>query len=620
MIKKYLFCIIFISLIFCNINAKTFVGEHGRLHIEGTQLVDKTGKPIVLRGVSLGEFGSCSRFYNKNVVKWLQSDWKINVIRVTITDVDLHSINDISTLYYYKKSIENVVDAAIKQGIYVIVSFHSKNINTAEAVHFFDEISKKYAKYPNIIYEIFNESDSQSQEDFNLYIETVIAAIRANDVDNVIITNYMHLYLDVNFSYKNTNFEQTEISWIAQSISDQEQTNSMLLPTASSKGKWKMSDLREWGAKTREYLRESALPKDKNNTVQTIEQQPVEPNILLAKTNVTLTTMGRTETLPDGNVILIGAASMVEFSFSQKEDFDIEFKSLNGKYAYVSVELDGNYAGRKRIDAQTTISFSFADTNIVHNLKIFKATEATTGDIEVVIPKNLQFMRKDVANSTNKKIEFIGNSITSGMSNDLEIPCNKNEEWYDQHNAYFSYATQLALALGVDFQLSSVSGIGMYRNWNDEHQTEAIMPDVYENLYLNTDKSKPYKFEFKPDIISICLGTNDLSDGDGKKPRLPFNSKKFVENYINFIKMLYVHNPNTQIVLLNSPMVSADKRTVLNKCLDNVKAAFAADKTHKEIKIFHFSDKINLNGCGYHPDIKDDIQMKNELLDFFKEL
>ncbi|MCL1868131.1 MAG: SGNH/GDSL hydrolase family protein, partial [Paludibacter sp.] len=426
---------------------------------------------------------------------------------------------------------------------------------------------------------------------------------------------------DINFSDKNTNFEQAnQISCIARSISDHNESYSMLLPTASSKGKWKISDLRESGVKAREYLRKPAAPKDKNKTAQIIEQQTVAPNILLAKTDVTLTTMGRTETLPNGNVILIGAASMADFSFSQKEDFDIELKSLNGKYAYVSVELDGNYAGRKRIDAQTTLSFSFADADIVHALKIFKATEATTGDIEVVIPKNLQLTRKDAANSTNKKIEFIGNSITSGMSNDLEIPCNKSEEWYDQHNAYFSYAAQLARALGIDFQLSSVSGIGMYRNWNDEHQTEAIMPDVYQNLYLNSDKSKPYKFEFKPDIVVICLGTNDLSDGDSKKPRLPFNSKKFVENYINFIKMLYVHNPNAQIVLLNSPIISGDKRTVLNKCLDSVKAAFASDKTHKEIRIFHFSDKIIPHGCGYHPDIKDDTQMKDELLDFFKKL
>ena len=53
------------------------------------------------------------------------------------------------------------------------------------------------------------------------------------------------------------------------------------------------------------------------------------------------------------------------------------------------------------------------------------------------------------------------------------------------------------------------------------------MPQVYENLYLNLDDSKKYDFSIKPDIVNICLGTNDLSYGDGVKPRLLFNREKF---------------------------------------------------------------------------------------------
>ncbi|MDR2824000.1 MAG: GDSL-type esterase/lipase family protein [Prevotellaceae bacterium] len=356
-------------------------------------------------------------------------------------------------------------------------------------------------------------------------------------------------------------------------------------------------------------------------TDQNSKNQVVQPQVPLAKIDGELKTMGRTETLSNGNIVLIGAASMAEFSFSKKETFEIELKSLNANYAYVSIELDGNYAGRKRINtANTLLTFTFADVDSEHHLKIYKATEATTGDVEVIVPRNWQFTRNDAANFTGKKIEFIGNSITSGMGNDLETPCDKNVEWFDQHNAYFSYATQLANALGVDFQLSSVSGIGVYRNWNDEHEHEPIMPDVYENLYLNSNKSKPYSFSFKPDVISICLGTNDLSLGDGRKTRLPFNAEKFKEHYIKFVEMLYTHNPQVQIVLLNSPMVTGEKRKTLDKCLDDVKAAFTKDKVHKAIQVFHFSDKIIPHGCGHHPDIKDDTQMKDELLPFFKNL
>ncbi|MDR1652054.1 MAG: GDSL-type esterase/lipase family protein [Prevotellaceae bacterium] len=351
---------------------------------------------------------------------------------------------------------------------------------------------------------------------------------------------------------------------------------------------------------------------------QESQTQAVAP---LIKIDGTLKTMGRTETLPNGNVALISAASMAEFSFSQKETFEIDLKTLDAKYSYVSIELDGNYAGRKRINASNTaLSFAFADADRLHHVKIYKATEAATGNVEIIVPKNWQLVRTSAAGFAGKKIEFIGNSITSGMGNDLQISCDGNEEWFDQHNAYFSYATQLANELGVDFQLSSVSGIGMYRNWNDEHELEPIMPEVYENLYLNRDKSKPYDFNFKPDIISICIGTNDLSLGDGQKKRLPFNAEKFVNNYVEFIKMLYRHNPHTQIVLLNSPMLTGENRKILDNCLDAVKDTFTADNTHKAILIFHFSDKIVPHGCDYHPDIKDNTQMKNELLPLFINL
>ncbi len=49
--------------------------------------------------------------------------------------------------------------------------------------------------------------------------------------------------------------ESKKLSWITWSISDKEETCSMLLKSAASTGNWKSSDLRESGSKTRAYLR-----------------------------------------------------------------------------------------------------------------------------------------------------------------------------------------------------------------------------------------------------------------------------------------------------------------------------------------------------------------------------
>lgn len=325
-------------------------------------------------------------------------------------------------------------------------------------------------------------------------------------------------------------------------------------------------------------------------------------------------TQGRIEKQQDNSVILISSASSITFSFTGNScEISLQSKNEYSHHAYVSLELDGKYLGRIRVESQLKNFPIKVLSKKIHTLKIFKATEASTGGIlfngakTTLIPTIIK---------EKKKIEFIGNSITCGMGADTkEILCGQGE-WFDQHNAYLAYGPVLSRNLDVDFQLSSVSGMGMYRNWNDEN--EAVMPNVYENLYLNTDNSRPYNFNFKPDIISIALGTNDFSDGDGKKERKSFSPEKFVSNYVNFLKMLYKHNPNVQVVIVNSPMVNGEKDLLFTKCLEKIKNAFKNEK-FKPIEIFKFS-AITPHGCTSHPDSEDHKLMAKQYEPFLKKL
>ena len=327
---------------------------------------------------------------------------------------------------------------------------------------------------------------------------------------------------------------------------------------------------------------------------------------------------GRIEKMQDDKVVLIGSASSVSFDF-KGNSCSISLQSVENHQNYVSLELDGKYIGRVRIEKGDVKFFPIAVSNNkkTHHLSIYKATEAANGG--VLFAGTSAKLVENTAPKNRKKIELIGDSITCGYGNDAStIPCGSGD-WYDQHNAYWAYGPVLSRALNIDFVLSSVSGYGMYRNWNDEHILEPNIPDVYENLYLNKDSSKPYDFAFQPDLVSICLGTNDLSDGDGKKERLPFNEEKYFSNYIDFIKTVYKHAPNTRIVLLTSPMVSGEKNATLVKCLKKVIQAFENDKTHQPITLFEFQP-MSPKGCGYHPDIADDKVMADQLIPYFKKL
>lgn len=157
--KNRILLIAFLALIALNVNAQT-VKVHGKLKVVGTQLQDEHGKAVVLRGMSFGWSNFWPKFYNAEAVNWLHKDWNCTVLRAAMgVDPAKGYIQDPEGS---KELITKVVDAAIKEGIYVIIDFHSHNIRLNEAKTFFTEMAKKYGKQPNVIYEIYNEPDDET--------------------------------------------------------------------------------------------------------------------------------------------------------------------------------------------------------------------------------------------------------------------------------------------------------------------------------------------------------------------------------------------------------------------------------------------------------------------------
>jgi len=302
-------------LMFC-VSKAQFVKHHGQLSVLGTQLVDKDNNPVVLRGMSFGWHSMWPRFYNEKAVSWLKKDFNCNVVRAAM-GVELGEWAYLKEPQFSKEKIEAVVNGAIKSDIYVIIDWHSHNINLEEAKVFFAEMSKKYGKYPNIIYEVFNEPDYESWSEVKAYAEEVIKVIRENDRKNIILVGSPHWDQDVNLpaedpirGYDNIMYtmhfyaathgkelrdrtddaiksglpifvsesagmeasgdgplnlkawqeyidwmESKKLSWITWSVSDKDETCSILKKTAKSEGKWKDEDLKESGIKVREFLR-----------------------------------------------------------------------------------------------------------------------------------------------------------------------------------------------------------------------------------------------------------------------------------------------------------------------------------------------------------------------------
>lgn len=121
-------------------------------------------------------------------------------------------------------------------------------------------------------------------------------------------------------------------------------------------------------------------------------------------------------------------------------------------------------------------------------------------------------------------------------------------------------------------------------------------------------------------MISIALGTNDFSRGDGKKERLPFDSANFVKNYVQFVQMVKTKYPKARIALLSSPIINGAPRLLLQNCLTAVKENVdAAYPSHKPVALYFFQP-TRARGCTGHPSVEDHAILAKELIPFFQKL
>lgn len=312
-------------------------------------------------------------------------------------------------------------------------------------------------------------------------------------------------------------------------------------------------------------------------------------------------------------------SSAVHFGFNfQGEECALYISNKNqNSHNFIQYELDGVYQKRLMVSAKPAGPVLIRTSGKgAHTLWIYKATEAATGAI--VVEKIAADHLRPIAVPQAPLIEFIGNSITCGAAADTsDFPCGKGE-YQDHHNAYMAYGPRLARMLGMNYMLSSVSGIGIYRTWNMDGPS---MPEVYAHTDLKANSMEQWDFKrYSPQIVSIALGTNDLSCGDGKNPRKPFDPQVFISSFVKFVKLVKSKYPRAQIALLSSPMVKGNSRNTLEKCLATIKKLVDDSYPYdKPIRTFFFP-VMDAQGCNGHPSVAQHLELVTELKPFFEEL
>lgn len=293
----------------------SFVERHGWLRMRDGHLVDEDDEIVVLRGVSLFWSQWMPRFYNPHLIKWLRDDWKVNVVRASMA---VHQGGFLENPAQEARKIETVIAAALKYGLYVIVDWHAHLRELPAATDFFVDIARKYAEFPNLIFEPWNEPAGKYDwcADIKPYHEAIIHAVRPYDfrrlfilgtenfcqrVDKaaldpvldanvaytlhfyagshkaklrqrltealargigVVVTEYGTCeasgdgYLDASETQKWWDLLKAhQLSYVNWSISDKAETSAVLNENAPSKGGWTSADLTRSGRLIREHLR-----------------------------------------------------------------------------------------------------------------------------------------------------------------------------------------------------------------------------------------------------------------------------------------------------------------------------------------------------------------------------
>lgn len=165
----------------------------GKLSVKGTQLVDENGNAIQLKGLSTHGITFFPQYVNEELFRQFRQDWQANVIRLAMYTAESGGYCTDGDKDYLKDLVRSGVEYAANQDMYVIVDWHilsdnNPNQHKNEAIDFFTQMSKEFAGYDNVLYEICNEPNGgTSWSEIKSYAEEVIPVIRANAPDAVIL-------------------------------------------------------------------------------------------------------------------------------------------------------------------------------------------------------------------------------------------------------------------------------------------------------------------------------------------------------------------------------------------------------------------------------------------------
>lgn len=232
------------------------------------------------------------------------------------------------------------------------------------------------------------------------------------------------------------------------------------------------------------------------------------------------------------------------------QDFD---RSNPEEGNWFNVIVDGIIVDSLEVDTlQRWYSIDFDFSSSFHEVEIFKRTESMVGNCRFF---GIQYQSGDFrkVHESERKIEWIGDSFTTGYGNLISIEAppkgNPSTGFHSRNeNYYYSYSSVVSRSLKARNECVSVSGIGVYRNYDGE--SSFVMHDAYSVVFPSPSfKMENWDSKTFVDLVVINIGRNDF----GREQRsgvLNTDSARFVNGYSDLLNKVHDKQPSAKILLV----------------------------------------------------------------------
>ena len=268
-----------------------------------------------------------------------------------------------------------------------------------------------------------------------------------------------------------------------------------------------------------------------------------------------------------------------------------------GHRVSLEIDVDGNVR-TVSVDNSGTVSLASGLADGVHHVKVLRRTMAandTTGLLLSAQGVTMTGYFLDRPADNKYKVAFLGDSITCG-------------EGLTSTNGLLTYAIDLCTREGFDYDICSVSGIGVYHSYKKNGYSENTMTKYYP--FFNYFRSETIRYfpDRQADLVIVNLNTNDnlLTTAADEAPY-----KETLKTLISEIRD--AHGENVPIVWIVGMMISPDAQ--VNGWLNDVFTELGGESAG----LYRITVETNTAGDRNHPNQASHDAVSQALSAFIRE-